>query len=142
MKKVAGILFLCLLPLLSPAQVQPEFVGTFKTHSVGGPTDIFVKLQYTTEQNFFAFYMREMHYNSYFPIILGQNKEEALTSLDNLLAVLVKGKKDEVYRVDDRTLLKKINGLRMNVYRNGQWDAGYIQKRHIKNAIHFISNLE
>lgn len=141
MKKLFGILLICLLPLMANAQIKPKSIGTFLHYSVGGPTDIFVQLTYTEELDYFALSLREKNYAERFSVRLGKNKEEAITSLNNLLEVMEKGKKHERYIIDDRTFLEKTSSIRMDVVRAGKYDAGYVEKRHLKSAIKFIEQL-
>ena len=140
MKKI----LLCLMLLtvaFAQAQIQPQSIGTYKHYAVGGPTDIFVDLTYNTDATFFAYSLREMHYDKRFLLILGYSKEEALESLNNLMNILKTGNKGEVYVIDEETSMTKIDNTRLNIAREGQTDFGYIQSRHIKSTIKFIKNL-
>ena len=141
MKKFLYICLLMLLPLAASAQIKPQSIGTYKHYDVGGPTDIFVSLTYNTDATYFAYSLREMHYNNRFVLMLGNSKEEALESLNNLLNILKTGEKGEVYVIDENTSMKKVDNTRLNIYRAGQLDYGYIQSRHIKSTIKFINNL-
>jgi hypothetical protein len=135
------ICLLLLLPLATQAQIQPQSIGTYKEYAVGGKTDISVSHAYGTDNQYFAFRLREWSYNAYFTLHLGYTKDEALESLDNLQDILQNGNKGEVYYIDDKTTIKKVNDTRLDVFRAGEWDRGYIQSRHIKKAKKFITNL-
>lgn len=142
MKKAFIALCLGFMPLLLTAQIAPRSIGVYKTYAVGGPTDIFVKLQYSEQLNYFSLSLRLTTMDVHFPLYLGSSKEKALQSLENMKKAIKSGKKGEIYILDDETMMRKTSASRVTITKDGYPDPGYVEIRHLNSAIRFIQELK
>ena len=127
---------------LAIAEIKPVSNGVYKTEHVGGVTDIYVNLLYSTDGSFFAFSLKcASRLNpSTFTVELGKSPQEALNSVNALFDILDNGQKGEIYTIDESTNIKRQSKNMLYVYRLGEADPGYIERRHLNATRDFISS--
>lgn len=133
------IALICFIPIIAFAEIRPQSVGTYKTEYIGGMSDIFARMKYSTAGDYYALVLREVNIDVYFNVELGKSAQEAKTSIEALLNILNTGSNGEVFIIDDENSVKKQSKNMMNVYNKYLTDHGYIQRRHLNNALEFVN---
>jgi hypothetical protein len=143
MRKVLFTMLLFVGALTASAQIKPVSQGTYKTEHVGGFSDIYVKLNYATDGSYYAFVLKcaDMYNPSTFTVVLGHSPQEAMQSVDALLDVLNNGNKGEIYTIDNTTSMKRQNKSTVYIFRDGDVDPGYVQRRHLEATKKFLEAL-
>lgn len=139
MRRFLFIIFLCVITNGIYAEIKPQSIGTYKTEYIGGMSDIFVRMKYSTSGDYYALILREVNIDTYFNVELGKSPQEAKSSIEALLNILNTGSNGEVFIIDDENSVKKQSKNMMNIYNKYLSDHGYIQRRHLNNALAFIN---
>lgn len=125
------------------AEIKPVSNGVYKTEYVGGVTDIYVKLLYTTGGNYYAFSLKcANQFNpSTFMVELGKSPQEAMNSVNALFDILDNGQKGEIYSIDETTSIKRQSKNLLYIYRVGEADPGYVERRHLNATRDFLHDI-
>lgn len=125
------------------AEIKPVSQGAYKTEYVGGISDQYVKLNYSTDGTYYAFVLKcASKFNPFtFSLELGKSPEEALRSIDALLNIMDTGAKSEIYTIDEQTTCARKSKNLVYIFRTDHADPGYIERRHLNNAREFIQML-
>ena len=144
MKKGILVIFLALLGFAySSAEIKPVSNGVYKTEYVGGLSDIYIKLLYSTDGSYYAYSLKcASKYNpSTFTVELGKSPQEAMNSVNALFDILDNGQKGEIYTIDETTSIKRQGKNLLYVYRSGEVDPGYIERRHLNATRNFLKDI-
>ena len=138
-KLILFIVTMCVISAMH-AEIKPVSQGQYKTEHVGGVTDMYVKLLYSTDGTYYAFQLKcASQFNPFtFTLELGKSPEEALRSVDALLGIMDTGTKGEIYTIDEQTTAARKSKNLVYIFRTGHADPGYVERRHLNNARDFI----